>query len=77
MVVDRLSFLPILRVLIVLSNQLNASAFFRKFEAEAEGKEFFGIDMFKAGESSPAIASLLPRMMSAGLKAGGDRGEVS
>ena len=27
-----------------------------------------GMDMDKAGESSPAMASLLPRIMSAGIK---------
>jgi len=31
----------------------------------------------RAGESKPAMASLLPRMTSAGLKAGGERGDVS
>ena len=31
----------------------------------------------RAGESKPAMASLLPSMTSAGLKAGGERGDVS
>ena len=33
--------------------------------------------MLIAGDSRPAIASLEPRMMSAGLNAGGDKGEVN
>ena len=54
----------------MLSSQLNASSFLRK-------SDDFGSAMFKAGDSRPAIASLLPRIMSAGLNAGGERGDVS
>ena len=39
-------------------------------------KEDVGSVMLIAGDSSPAIASLEPRIMSAGLNAGGDNGEV-
>ena len=53
------------------SSQLKASEFFRKpeYEGEVEVKCVSpGMDMDKAGESSPAMASLLPRMMSAVTK---------
>ena len=62
--------MPIFKLLIVDSSQLKASEFLRKpeKEGEVEVKLVPGMDMDKAGESSPAMASLLPRIMSAGTK---------
>ena len=52
------------------SSQLKASEFFPnpENEGEVEVKPVAGIDMDNAGESSPAMASLLPRTISAESK---------
>ena len=80
-----MDLLPILKSFILLSSQLNAfsdslglallprsvqdvAAKLLAAETETEAG---------AGESNPAIASLLPNRMSWGLKAGGDKGEVN
>ena len=82
-----MDLLPILKSFILLSSQLNAfsdslglallprsvqdvAAKLLAAETETEAGT-------EAGESNPAIASLLPNRMSWGLKAGGDKGEVN
>ena len=81
-----MDLLPILKSFILLSSQLNAFSdslglallprsvqdVAAKLLAAAETETEAG-----AGESNPAIASLLPNRMSWGLKAGGDKGEVN
>ena len=83
-----MDLLPILKSFILLSSQLNAFSdslglallprsvqdVAAKLLALAETETESGTG---AGESNPAIASLLPNRMSWGLKAGGDKGEVN
>ena len=83
-----MDLLPILKSFILLSSQLNAFS-----DSLVPGLPLLPRSVVQtvlavkllaaaetgtgAGESNPAIASLLPKRMSWGLKAGGDKGEVN
>ena len=79
-----MDLLPILKSFILLSSQLNAFsdslglALLPRSVQDVAAKLLAGAETEAgAGESNPAIASLLPNRMSWGLKAGGDKGEVN
>ena len=79
-----MDLLPILKSFILLSSQLNAFsdslglALLPRSVQDVAAKLLAAAETeVGAGESNPAIASLLPKRMSWGLKAGGDKGEVN
>ena len=78
-----MDLLPILKSFILLSSQLNAFsdslglALLPRSVQDVAAKLLAAETEAGAGESNPAIASLLPNRMSWGLKAGGDKGEVN